>query len=166
MTVVAMKSWFHDPVGNGGDKAGRDNGFSGVVLDSDDRGFGIKRAVGIPQAQNVGELQRRGAGKENFAGGAELDDRTLLHPLIARLTVMTIAARELNGNANGCGLGKKTGQFANRAGLRRPRLSCGRQLKMRLGSPSSRLGRALGSQNTRLRQKEMHDRDHSAERKD
>jgi hypothetical protein len=125
MTVVAMKSWFHDPVGNGGDKAGRDNGFSGVVLDSDDRGFGIKRAVGIPQAQNVGELQRRGAGKENFAGGAELDDRTLLHPLIARLTVMTIAARELNGNANGCGLGKKTGQFANRAGLRRPRLSCG-----------------------------------------
>jgi hypothetical protein len=38
--------------------------------------------------------------------------------------------------------------------------------KVRLGSPSSRLGRALGSQNTRLRQRGEHDRDHSAERKD
>src|SRR5271170_5652504 len=39
-------------------------------------------------------------------------------------------------------------------------------VKMRLGSPSSRLGRASGSQNTRLWQKEEHDQDHSAERKD
>jgi hypothetical protein len=38
--------------------------------------------------------------------------------------------------------------------------------KMRLGSPSSRLGRALGSQNTRLYEKQKHERDHRAERKD
>src|SRR5580692_6720927 len=38
--------------------------------------------------------------------------------------------------------------------------------QVRLGSPSSRLGRALGSQNTRLCHNQVHDRDHYKERKD
>jgi len=43
-------------------------------LDCDDRGFNVERAVRIAQTENVGELQRRVAGKQDFTGRAKFDD--------------------------------------------------------------------------------------------
>src|SRR5882762_8183823 len=116
----------------------------------------------------------RSAGKQDLAARSELNDRTLLYLCAARLAA---GARELNRNANRRSFREKACQVSYRIGMRRARLSCAllRQAMMplspglvlvRLGSPSSRLGRASGSQNTRLCRKEMHDRDHRVERKD
>ena len=74
-----MESWFHDPVGNCVEKSGGDNGGARMVLHSDDRSFSIERAIGVAQTQNVGELQRRGAGKQHFSRGTEFDDGVFLH---------------------------------------------------------------------------------------
>jgi len=178
-----MKSWFYDPVGNGTKESRRNDGCSRMVLHGDHRRFRVEGAVRIPQTQNVSELQRSSAGKQHFPARSEFDYRALLHSDPSRLAAGT---GELNRNANRRSLREKAGQVGYRAGLPRPRLSCGllRQEMMtpsprlvsltrtrclalvRLGSPSSRLGRALGSQNTRLCGKEKHDQDHSAERKD
>jgi hypothetical protein len=127
MTKVAMKSWFQDPVGNGVEKAGRDDGFAGMVLHRDYRGFGIERAVGVAQPQNIGELQGRAAGKKNFAGSAKFDDSAFLDASGGRVAsaARVIAAGELDGNTYRRGLGEKAGEFGDRAGLCRPRLSCG-----------------------------------------
>jgi len=135
---VAMESWFHDPVGNRVEKAGGHDGCAGMVLHGDHRGFGVERAIRIAQPQNVGELQWRGAGKQHFARSAEFDDRAFFDSCLdgcldarpdargARMTVVIrrFATRELNWNADRCGFGEKTGQLGDRAGLRRPRLSC------------------------------------------
>ena len=90
-----------------------------MVLHRDHRGVRIERAVGVAQPQNVGELQRRGAGKQNFTRGAEFDDGAFLDARAARLAAVTraVAARELNRNANRRGLGKKARQVGDCAGV-------------------------------------------------
>ena len=162
-----MKSWFYDPVGNGLKKSRRNDGCSRMVLHGHHRRFRVERAVRIPQSQNLSELQRSGAGKQYLPARPEFDYRALLHSGSSRLAA---SAGELNRNANRRSFREKAGQVGYRAGLTCPRLSCGllrqamtpktstisttqivsSQFNVRLGSPSSRLGRSLGSQNTRL----------------
>ena len=98
-----------------------------MVLHRYHRGYGIERAVGITQSQDVGELQRRATGKQNLARGAEFDDGTFLNLCATGLAgiIRTAAAGKLYGNVYRRSFGEKARQFSNRAGLRRPRLSCG-----------------------------------------
>ncbi len=108
-----------------------------MVLHGDHRSFRIERAVGVAQPEHIGELQGRGAGKENFARCAEFDDGAFLRVVVwvwLAAVIRMIAAGELNRNAYRRGFGEKAGQFSDRAGLRRPRLSCGllRQAMMTL----------------------------------
>src|SRR5580700_4296212 len=107
-----------------------------MVLHRDHRSIRIERAIRIAQPQDVGELQRRGAGKQNFARGSEFDDGAFLHCRVVRLTAISraVVARELNRNANRCGFGEKTRQLRDRAGLRPPNWCCGwlRQAMMTL----------------------------------
>src|ERR1700730_5684008 len=106
-----------------------------MVLHRHYRRLGVQRSIRVAQPQNVGKLQRRRAGKQNFAGGAKFDDGAFLHARATRQAAMTravnhaavtrtVASRELHGNAYRRGFGKKAGQICNRAGLPSPRLPC------------------------------------------
>jgi len=73
--------------------------------------------------ENVSELQRHGAGEQNFSRCAEFNDSAFLR--VASGLIGATATRELNRNANRRSFGKKAGQIGDLAGLRRTRLSCG-----------------------------------------
>src|ERR1700733_12965445 len=76
--------------------------------------------------QDVGKLQRRCAGKQNFAGGSEFDDGAFLRTVSARLMAAsdTAVARELDRNSNRGSFRKKTGEVGDRAVLPPARWSC------------------------------------------
>ena len=78
-----------------------------MVLHGDHGGFSIQRAVGVAQAQNVGKLQRRGAGKQNFSRRAELNDRAFLE---ACAGVIFDLCRLLRVNCTGMRTGVASGK--------------------------------------------------------
>ena len=85
--------------------------------------FGIERAIGVAQAQNVGKLERRGTGKQHLASGAKFDDGALAE--ISRTVAgVASAANKLHRNAHRRGLGKKPRQSGDRTVLRPARRGC------------------------------------------
>jgi hypothetical protein len=96
-----------------------------MVLHRDDRRFGVQRIVGVAHAQEIAKLQRCGAGKQDLSRRAEFNDGAFLKAWTRLILICAAAASELHRDANRRGLGEKTGQISDRAGLRRPRLSCG-----------------------------------------
>ena len=93
-----------------------------MVLHGDHRRLRVERAVGVSQSQNISELQRSSAGKQYLPARPEFDYSALLHSGSSRLAAST---GELNWNANRRSFREKAGQVGYRAGLPRPRLSCG-----------------------------------------
>ena len=77
--------------------------------------------------QNVGKLQWRCTGEENFTRGAKFDDRAFLRAQSTQLISLGCigSTSELNGNAYRRSLWKKAGKVGDCAVLRRSRWSCG-----------------------------------------
>ena len=144
-----------------------------MILHRNHRRFRVERAIGVAQPQNICELQRCSAGEEYFPAGSEFEDGILLHHRAAA------SARELNGDTNRSGLRKKARQIRNRVGLRYARLSCGllrQAVTLSLDSSGFKLSavglplfpvrKTFGEPEHAVMPEEMHDRVHSAERKD
>jgi len=76
---------------------------------------------------NVGKLQGRCTGKQDFTRGAEFDDRAFLRAQSTQLISLSriSSTSELNGNANWRSFWKKAGKVGDCAVLRRPRWSYG-----------------------------------------
>ena len=144
---------------------------------------------------NVGKLQWRCTGKQDFTRGAEFDDRAFLRAQSTQpISLSRISSTsELNRNANWRSFWKKAGKIGDCAVLQRPRWSYGWlhqaivtlsltdflrpplarfegtvpiRFEGAVGAPLFPVRKSLGSQNPRLCRREKHDRDHSAERKD
>ena len=92
-----------------------------MVLHGDNGSFDIESAVGAPQAKLIGELEGRVAGKENFAGRAELDNDAFSEiwgGRGVRLRFRLMGANHFHWHAHRAGIEKKARQLCNAAGVR------------------------------------------------
>src|SRR5271169_1868693 len=105
-----VMSWFHNPVGDFPRKASGDRAVSSVTLQCDHAGLGVERAVGVAEAQLVGEFERQGGSEKHFLRRAEFS-----HGAFAGGAGGVAETSEAYGNSHRRGIGEKLGQLGGRA---------------------------------------------------
>ncbi len=91
-----------------------------MILNRDDGGFGVQRAVVRFDEDAIGKFQRTVDHKQNFARRAELDDGVLKKNAFVLVGAgaaiafgVAMGAAELDGNPHRRGFGKEPSQAAN-----------------------------------------------------